>query len=244
MRAGVRKELPGRHAPFWLGSYMVAFGAAAITFRLVPDMDLAIATWFVLPDGEFALREEPLWQFVSAFQVAASSSLVILSFACLAIGIGKRQHILRLPLQFWVFVPALYVFGPGAIVNLFLKRVSGRARPDTVATFGGEREFTPAWTISDQCQTNCSFVSAEVASAVALAFSLVLASRISGSKGWTTCAILALCLVPLVVLQRLGSGRHFFSDALFAILIIAGLGQMLWIFAVGAKTATPARNVS
>ena len=48
----------------------------------------------------------------------------------------------RVPARLWGFVVALYVLGPGLIVNALLKSYWGRARP--AAVFEGEARFTEA----------------------------------------------------------------------------------------------------
>lgn len=76
------------------------------------------------------------------------------------------------------FVVLALALGPGLVVNAVLKEHVGRARPAQLETFGGEASFSPAWTLSDQCAENCSFVSGDVAAAAAmLAPALLVAAR-------------------------------------------------------------------
>jgi lipid A 4'-phosphatase len=224
--------------------WLILSGISIAAFRLAPDLDLTVSAAFVSADGGFVYARNPAWQLVSAVQVAASVTLVMLSLVCLATGCWRGRPILRLPVRYYAFALLLYLAGPVVAVNLFLKRVSGRARPDAIEAFGGERQFSPAWTFADQCMSNCSFVSAEVASTTALVVSLMLAARLSGSIIWGSFAALALCLLPLVMLQRIGSGRHFLSDTMFAVLIVTGLGLMLWRIAAMPRRVPQTRNLS
>ena len=49
------------------------------------------------------------------------------------------------------------------IVNYILKGLWGRARPEDVMQYGGSKIFTPWFSTSDACISNCSFVSGDAA---------------------------------------------------------------------------------
>ena len=72
--------------------------------------------------------------------------------------------------------------GPGLVVNGILKEHWGRARPRDVTQFGGDRRFTPALVIADQCERNCSFSAGHPSAGFALA-ALAYAS-ISRRRRW------------------------------------------------------------
>jgi lipid A 4'-phosphatase len=96
------------------------------------------------------------------------------------------------------------------IVNMFLKAYSGRPRPQQTDFFGGYLPFVPAGIFSGHCDSNCSFISGEAASA-----------------GWLLCVIpflpkswhpvmgtfLVIISIATPVL-RVMMGGHYFSDAL------------------------------
>lgn len=100
-----------------------------------------------------------------------------------ALGLGLWSWRLRRPVlgidpRRAAFVVLALALGPGLVVNAVLKEHVGRARPAQLETFGGEASFSPAWTLSDQCAENCSFVSGDVAAAAAmLAPALLVAAR-------------------------------------------------------------------
>ena len=110
--------------------------------------------------------------------------------------------------------------GPGVVVNLFLKEVSGRPRPRDTVLFGGDLPFVPAGTFSDHCLSNCSFVSGEAAASfwlVGLACLLPPAVRPGGT--------LVLCAVAAVgASMRVMFGAHYLSDAL-----LGGIISLLFI---------------
>src|SRR5262249_21775368 len=74
-----------------------------------------------------------------------------------------------------LFLYLVLIIGGGLIVNFTVKDHFGRARPRDVAEFGGTKLFTPAFEISHQCTSNCSFSSGDAAGgffAIALAMAL------------------------------------------------------------------------
>ncbi len=101
--------------------------------------------------------------------------------------------------------------GPGLIINAVLKDHWGRARPSNVTEFGGDRQFTAAFVVSDQCNTNCSFVSGDASLGYfGLAFFFIARRRRALIAG---AAILAGTLLGLV---RMAQGAHFLSDVIFS----------------------------
>ena len=122
------------------------------------------------------------------------------------------------------FAAALYLLGPGLLVDVLLKPLWGRARPAQVTDFGGSLAFTPPHVLSHQCTSNCSFVAGEMAGAVALAVVLFLVvdrmkGRITLSQQRIAQAL--ILLVPLFVgVQRIAAGRHFLSDVLLSTIFV------------------------
>jgi len=119
--------------------------------------------------------------------------------------------------------------GPGLVVNGILKEHWGRARPRDVTEFGGDRRFTPAFVISDQCERNCSFTAGHPSAGFALAaLGYAYASR---RKRWQVIAA-ATGFGLIVGLARVAAGGHFLSDVLFSGVIVIGLTLLLgnrWI---------------
>lgn len=113
--------------------------------------------------------------------------------------------------------------GPGLLVESVLKVYSGRARPRDVMPFGGDDPFTPALWLADACERNCSFVSGHAALAfwvTAFAFLFPVGER----KPVLICGI---GLGLLMGLARMAEGAHFFSDVVFAGLVVVGTNVVL-----------------
>jgi lipid A 4'-phosphatase len=156
----------------------------------------------------------------------AATALALAAVAGLTLSVITRAPVAGLPKKVWAFLVCLYLVGPGLIVNLMLKSHWGRARPDQVTEFGGSRTFSMAFWPSDQCAANCSFVSGEAASAMAVAVSVVVLAH------WLRPQAMRLALSGAVLVAlvggglRLAAGRHFLSDVLGAWLIVAGLAVL------------------
>ena len=200
-------------------------------FILAPSIDIAVSGAFFRADDGFYLANN---EFLTTFRFAMwrlMMAFLCVSMMLMLVGLLWRRNIFGIRTQLWVMITALFVLGPGVLVNLVLKSISGRARPADVTLFGGDATFTPAWLFSDQCNSNCSFVSGEGSGAAALVISgvlvlLELRSRLGDF--WLRVGTAALVLLGIMAAaQRVVTGRHFLSDTVFAILLIFGLAVVL-----------------
>lgn len=109
-----------------------------------------------------------------------------------------------------LLVVTSWVLCVGFLVNFILKAYSGRPRPVNTDLFGGLEHFIPAGGFGGTCQSNCSFISGEAASA-----------------GWLICLIPILpaglrpVLAPILIVVSLATsflritfGGHYLSDVL------------------------------
>lgn len=214
----------------------VALVLSVALFLGAPQIDLWFSALFFDPArGGFWLAASPA--MATLRNIVWDLSLVTMLAALVGLGAGLLAHrpLFGVPTRAWGFVLALYALGPGIIVNLLLKAHWGRARPSDVAEFGGTAAFTPAGVIADQCAANCSFTSGEGSSAAALAIALLLALHYLrpslphwAARGWLFLAL----LLPLAgALQRVATGRHFLSDTVFSVLVVAATALLLhWLF--------------
>ena len=116
--------------------------------------------------------------------------------------------------------------GSGLIVNFILKENMGRARPREIIEFGGNKIYTGAGIISDQCQSNCSFPSGHAA----MGFYFTAIAYIFRRK-FTKIFLCSMLFGMLVGLSRIIMGGHFTSDVIisgFIVLIINHLIYILW----------------
>lgn len=125
-----------------------------------------------------------------------------------------------------VYLLLVLIIGAGLIVNVIFKDNFGRARPRDVAEFGGTRQFAPAFTVSGECATNCSFSSGDAAGAF---FSLALALALSRRRALFVAGIAAGVLVSFA---RISSGAHFFSDTVVSFFVMLIAADALYYYVV------------
>lgn len=210
-------------------------------FRGLPGVDLFVTGLFWREGGGFALTGNAGWEWLRQRLWDMALGMVLLSALAAWWTHRKVRPLAGLTRWGWGGIFALFLLGPGLVVNGWLKAFSGRARPAHVTEFGGDKLFTPAGQFTDQCAANCSFVSGEVSAATALALALWLIA-LALPIGWAPLRrglrfglqALALAIPVFVIAQRVATGRHFASDAVFAVLITLSLGWGL-IAVLGRK---------
>lgn len=196
---------------------------AFVVFSVWPAIDLWVAGLGYDAEAGFWIDNVPLSNEVRNAIWNGSTVMVVLA----VVGLVWRVvfgHAGVIPTRVWGFILLLYVIGPGLIVNGLMKEYWGRARPATIVEFGGTLQFTVPIQITDQCVTNCSFVSGEGAAAMALCLSLLMILRhlrpLIGSVAFRMGQGFSVLIVGLASAQRIATGRHFLSDAILAILLV------------------------
>ena len=222
----------GEVLPFRCGRALLGLALLTVVMTLVfrswPGLDLAVSGIFHDPGTGFLLADKAFWDGVLLANKVASGIFLVAAFVLFPVNLWQNWRQSQLHSRYWLTVILLYLTGPGLLVNGLLKRVFGRARPVQIVTFGGDGPFTQAWEVSDYCRSACSFVSAEVAAGTALSLGLALgaiwfAGR-PAARIFRWLAYVSLGLLVLTAVQRIGSGRHFLSDVVFAALLVAALG--------------------
>lgn len=195
-----------------------------IVFGIWPGLDLWVSGLFFASKTGFDGFASGTWnQLRLAIWRVSEIVLALSTLAYLAQRIAPFP-LLRATRHLMGFAAALYLLGPGLLVDVLLKPLWGRARPAQVTDFGGSLAFTPPHVLSHQCTSNCSFVAGEMAGAVALAVVLFLV--VDRMKGRITLSQQRIAqglilLVPLFVgVQRIAAGRHFLSDVLLSTIFV------------------------
>jgi len=219
-----------RHDPVYdrlLKAFLLAVIVVQAGFAAFPVVDLAVSQLFSDSQGVFWANLGP-WPVVNA----VNKKLMELVAVLLVIGVllGAATGRLRgADLRCWAFAALNVVIAPGLIVNLVLKSHLGRARPDYVAEFGGPAAFTPPFQVTDQCATNCSFTSGEVALAASLAIcAVVMLWRKLSMSGRVGAVALGMAVIVVVAMLRISLGRHFLSDAVFSVIVSAAVAMALY----------------
>lgn len=112
-----------------------------------------------------------------------------------------------------LYILLFLTVAPLLIVNTTLKENWGRARPAQTVQFGGQKEFTPAFIISDQ--GGYSFSSGHTAAAFSLLGFALLAKRRQ-----KLLINIALTYGALVSIARMAAGGHFLSDVVTSFFIV------------------------
>ena len=174
-------------------------------FVLLPGVDLAVSALFHDPALGFAAASDPVLRALrkSSSWVMGLTLLALVGVAARGWRTGAREARKAL------FLIAGLALASGVVVNGLFKSLWGRARPIQIEAFGGEAAFTPAWTLTDQCASNCSFVSGEASSAAWIA----AAALVMIPRPWrATLAPIAFAYAAALSFNRLAFGGHFLSD--------------------------------
>jgi len=111
----------------------------------------------------------------------------------------------RFNLKKRLFISFTFIINLVLVVNLLLKNLWGRARPNDIVELGGQDLFTPWHELSKACETNCSFVSGDAS----VGFSLVIFYLLTKNKVFCWLALISGFFIGIV---RIMEGGHFFSD--------------------------------
>ena len=209
----------------WL---LCALLATAI-FVQWPQLDLWVSAAVHHPQSGFVWRDSP---WVTALHVAIPWVGRIALLLCLAAALWPRQRLRPgLPSRWHrrsLTLLAVLLVGLWGAVNAGLKEWVGRPRPVAVQAFGGPHPFHTLGQSSPACQRNCSFVSGHAATGfVVMALGMAGTPRVR--RRW---ALAGLGAGAVAGLGRILQGGHFFSDIVFAGLVIAAvclLLRRLWV---------------
>lgn len=192
-------------------------------FWAVPSIDLAASHLFWQPDEGFSLAGTPWAQFFYVASPILVRLWIGLLIALAVASLWRRWYHLRRPV---LYLLAVIWLGPGLAVTV-LKDHWDRARPTQVVEFGGDKRFTAAWVIADQCEDNCSFVSGHASGAFSLMAMAWVARR--RRRAWLMAGTLWGAHMGLV---RMAQGGHFLSDIVFAGFVVYFTADLLarWVF--------------
>lgn len=181
-----------------------------LLFYFVPAIDLwAAGIFYDHHDGVFLGSRSPnklrhLWAFITTIFIVGACSLAALNMI-------RQQAPLLASTRSIIFLLLTMAIGPGLFINTIVKNYSGRARPFQVLEFGGDKQFSPAFVISDECARNCSFVSGDAA----LGY-YGLAVLFVARRRRLMIASAALFFGTLIGFIRMAQGAHFLSDVIFS----------------------------
>lgn len=214
----------------WINNYLVNISliiTAFLTFLLVlfPEVDISFSQLFFSEESGFLYQENfVVYQLYALLPLLTKLFILVclLYLVYLVVKYRSYKRILRSGVFFLVIAAAI---SPGLVVNEVFKENFGRARPRHIEEFNGKREFTGAFTMSDQCKRNCSFSSGHAAmgyflTAIAYTTNLLYFNRIY---------LIGIVFGSLVGLSRIVMGGHFLSDVLASAFVVLFLDHVIFI---------------
>lgn len=206
---------------------LLATVTCAALFLAFPGIDLAVEHGVLRrSDGGFRLDGVGWARLVNRGVPWLMIALAV-GMALIAVAALRRRAVCGLGLRQIGYVAAVFLLGPALLANAVLKDHLGRARPRDVLAGAGAVAFTPPFVPSQACPRNCSFPAGDASAGFAfLGLALVLprGRRLAGVAG-------AVALGSFLGAVRMLQGAHYFSDVIFAGLLMAlvavGL-HLLW----------------
>ena len=195
--------------------------AAALVPALFPQLDIAVAAFFLQPNPPI---NPSTWLWVELINEHTPTVFRVLVLLCIPawIGVSLIPKFRRWALPI-AFVGLSVALGPG-LMTWELKEHVQRSRPFYVKEFGGVRQFTPALIRTNQCDDNCSFVSGHAACGFVFATLMLLDRR---RRWWWVAAGLAAGAV--ISFARVSVGAHWLSDVLWAFPVTLIGGWVVWL---------------
>lgn len=209
----------------WIG--LAAFVVVSLFFYLFPEVDLWVSRLFYDEQNGFYWNETPLVQITYDIFKHMPKLLLPVMFIFLIMSVKNTYCKIRRHLCLFALVTLLV--GPGIIVHNVFKDQWDRARPRNVVELGGDKVFTPAWVISDQCDRNCSFVSGHAA----MGFYFMILGWLLRSRKWF---YIGLAIGAAVGMIRVVQGGHFLSDSILAGFMVY---WTIWAFARWMRVPNP-----
>ena len=180
--------------------------------------DIFISGLFYYGDAQFFLQSQQLLSVI--FRDIFLPFLVIYIFVLPVIGSVFSIHKIYFGYRF-CFKEIVFILIAGAttlilIVNILLKNMWGRARPNDILQFGGNDVFTPWYRFGDSCVSNCSFVSGDAS----VGFALIMFYFLTKKNIYIYLSMLFGISLGFI---RVIAGGHFFSDIIFSHIIVTGV---------------------
>jgi len=211
--------------------FIIISAVIASIFLIWPQIDIKITGLFYNNASGFYLDEHPVLQFLHKSVRYITITLSLLWIGLLVLSYISRKEFFGLTKRKLAYLILALAIGPGLVVNTIFKDQWGRARPHHTEVFGGEKQFTPPFIMSDQCDRNCSFVSGDPSVGFyffALAFAIPAYRKLFLTSAMTLGLIFGA--------TRIIQGAHFTSDVIFSGVFTFSVCYLLYLFMFRDKT--------
>ncbi len=191
----------------------IAFLITSLLFVFFPQIDIFVSNLFYTKGIGFSANGT-WYEFILYNSIQPVVALaIILPILIWLYNIAAKKDLLHVNKKVILYLLLVVAIAPGLIVNDILKEHWGRARPAETILFGGTKEFTPAFVISDQ--GGYSFSCGHAAGAFFLIALALLAQQRRAL--WMS---LALSYGIAISYIRIAAGGHFFSDTVVSFFIV------------------------
>jgi len=180
----------------------------------VSGLDITVTSLFYEANSanHWPLARTGFWRFFYEFPPRLS---LFVAVACLlVIMVSALLQKWRQQRKAAYFVLAVFVVGPGILVNGIFKDHWGRPRPDQIAQFGGVQEYVPPGYFNAKGDGK-SFPSGHSSVGFAFIAFWFLCRRRNRLLGWLT-LYGTLLFGSLIGFSRIADGAHFLSDVLWS----------------------------
>ena len=201
---------------------LLCFLASSLLLVAFPSIDLIVSALFF--DNGFTLARQ---SWTRLLHEAVGVSIAVSMLAVVGIYAFNRlckRNVCGIDGRKILYLFLVLILGAGLLVNATLKDNFGRVRPRDVQEFGGSRQFTPAFVITNGCVRNCSFSSGDAAGAFFfLAFTIAVSRR-------RAIAMAAVTFGVAVSFSRIAVGAHFISDTVASFFIMLLVSDVLYFY--------------
>jgi lipid A 4'-phosphatase len=198
---------------------------------IFPEIDIETSRLFFSPEAGFKHKNHIIVVWIFRFIPNLTSAwigILVLYVIYQIFRLKNKKEVIKLPAIFLI-ISAL--IGPGFVVNYVLKENWGRARPNVISEFGGEKRFHRAGVISDQCVSNCSFSSGHASMGYYFtSFAWIVPIYLQNITFVAT-----FLFGTIVGVGRIAQGGHFLSDVAFSFLIVTIVNYTSYSFWIYLK---------
>jgi lipid A 4'-phosphatase len=186
---------------------------------MFPQFDIWISSFFYTPETQFYMYGYPWIVFIDRTAEISAWGLVL----CCLLSLALRKPFFGLDKKELAFLLIVLGLGPGLVVNVVFKNHWGRARPSKIEAFGGHKKFTPAFVLSNECKSNCAFVSGHAS----IGFAFVAFAFIKRKHAATITAA-AITFGSIIGIVRIARGAHYLSDVVFAFFMVYATAYIVY----------------
>jgi lipid A 4'-phosphatase len=215
-------------------TFLLGSAGLATFFVTLPAADLWFSGLFYDGGRGFYLNGTLWVQFLYRLVPVLTVTISLVLLGLLAWTLIRKQTVGPFNTRVVLYLLAALALGPGLVVHGVFKEHWGRARPRDIIEFGGDKRFTPAFVISDQCEHNCSFVAGHPS----VPFYLIAFALVARRRRYALLAS-AIGLGAVVGLGRVVQGAHFLSDVTFSGIFVFLVAYLLfhYVFRLGTAQA-------